>query len=56
MRDTSQDDPLDGVQRSWPDAAFEEVDRTCGGFDAYVRDGLRLTDGDLTAPRARLLG
>jgi protein-tyrosine phosphatase len=32
------------------------VIQTYGSFDAYVRDGLRLTDGDLAVLRARLLG
>ncbi|MGY2113974.1 tyrosine-protein phosphatase [Nocardia gipuzkoensis] len=55
-RDARADDPLNGVQRSWLDAAFDQVDRTYGSFDAYVRDGLRLDDREVAALRARLLG
>lgn len=56
FRNASQDDPLNGVQASWLDAAFDQANQTFGSFDAYVRDGLRLTDGDIAALRARLLG
>ena len=55
-RDARADDPLNGVQRSWLDAAFDQVDRTYGSFSAYVRDGLRLDDREIAALRARLLG
>ncbi|WP_280342360.1 tyrosine-protein phosphatase [Nocardia abscessus] len=55
-RDARADDSLNGVQRSWLDAAFDQADRTYGSFDAYVRDGLRLDDREVTALRARLLG
>ncbi|WP_280248048.1 tyrosine-protein phosphatase [Nocardia abscessus] len=50
------DDPLNGVQQSWLDAAFDQADRTYGSFDAYVRDGLRLDDREVAPLRARLLG
>ncbi|MGQ4614990.1 tyrosine-protein phosphatase [Nocardia sp. R7R-8] len=56
FRDASEDDPLNGVRGSWLDAAFDQVNRTYGSFDAYVLDGLRFTDGDIAALRARLLG
>ncbi|MEU6185203.1 tyrosine-protein phosphatase [Nocardia sp. NPDC047038] len=56
FRNASENDPLNGVQGSWLDAAFDQVDRTYGSFDAYVRDGLGLTGDDIAALRDRLLG
>ncbi|UAK30098.1 tyrosine-protein phosphatase [Nocardia asteroides] len=56
LRNADRNDPLNGVQRAWLDTAFDQVNQTYGSFDAYVRDGLRLTDGDLSVLRARLLG
>ncbi|MGK8500282.1 tyrosine-protein phosphatase [Nocardia asiatica] len=55
-RNANADDPLNGVQQSWLDAAFDQVEQTYGGFAAYVRDGLRLDDREVAALRARLLG
>ncbi|WP_174186841.1 tyrosine-protein phosphatase [Nocardia barduliensis] len=54
-RNARADDPLNGVQQSWLDAAFDQVNRTHGDFAAYVRDGLRLDDRQVAALRARLL-
>ncbi len=48
-------DTLNGVVSSALDAAFDQVDRSYGSFDAYVRDGLGLTDADIAALRAKLL-
>lgn len=36
-------------------AVFETIERGHGSFDAFVRDALKLTSGDITALRARLL-
>ncbi|MCP2287787.1 tyrosine-protein phosphatase [Nocardia amikacinitolerans] len=54
-RDAGPNDPLDGVQSAWLDAAFDQVNQTHGGFEAYVRDGLGLTDADIAALRAKML-
>ncbi|MGW4324808.1 tyrosine-protein phosphatase [Nocardia sp. NPDC004573] len=56
FRNARHDDPLNGVQAAWLAAAFDQANQTYGSFDAYVRDGLRLTDADIAALRARLLG
>lgn len=49
------DDPLGGVQRSWLDAAFDQVTETYGSFDRYVHDGLGLTDPEIAALKVRML-
>ncbi|MCP2316018.1 protein-tyrosine phosphatase [Nocardia amikacinitolerans] len=54
-RDAGPDDPLNGVRSAWLDAAFDQVNQTYGGFEAYVRDGLGLTDADIAALRAKML-
>ncbi|WP_245673474.1 tyrosine-protein phosphatase [Nocardia lijiangensis] len=54
-RNAAPDDPLNGVQSGWLDAAFDQVNQTYGGFDAYARDGLGLTGADLAALRAKML-
>ncbi|GAB5453465.1 MAG: tyrosine-protein phosphatase [Halioglobus sp.] len=46
---------LMGVERSWLEAAFEKVDEQWGSFDAYVRDGLALSDADVERLRSNLL-
>ena len=43
------------VRPEYLQAAFDEVEKKYGSFDAYVRDGLRLTDADVAALRARYL-
>jgi protein-tyrosine phosphatase len=43
------------VNASWLEAAFAEVDEKYGSFDAYVRQGLGLTDADVAALKARYL-
>ncbi|PXX54107.1 protein-tyrosine phosphatase [Nocardia tenerifensis] len=55
FRNARADDPMNGVQQSWLDAAFDQANKTYGSFDDYVRDGLKLTDDDRTALRAKLL-
>ncbi|MFK0193380.1 tyrosine-protein phosphatase [Kitasatospora sp. NPDC090308] len=45
----------DAVELSWLDAAFAEVNHVYGSFDAYLHQGLNLTDADIAALRARLL-
>jgi protein-tyrosine phosphatase len=40
---------------SWLDAFFLSIDRKYGSFDAYVRDGLKLSKEDVQSLRRRLL-
>ncbi|MGW9195029.1 tyrosine-protein phosphatase [Micromonospora chersina] len=47
--------PLLEVRPEYLDAAYEEVRRVHGSFDAYLRDGLGVTDGTRAALRANLL-
>ncbi|MDO3648966.1 tyrosine-protein phosphatase [Nocardia mangyaensis] len=54
-RDAAPGDPLNGVQASWLDAAFDQAAQTYGSFDGYVREGLGLTEAELTALRSALL-
>ncbi|MBF6297480.1 tyrosine-protein phosphatase [Nocardia amamiensis] len=54
-RNARGDDPLNGVQQSWLDASFDQASQTYGSFDGYVREGLKLTEGDIAALRAELL-
>lgn len=54
-RDAADGDPLNGVTLSALDAAFDQVNRSYGSFDDYVREGLKLTDADITALKAKLL-
>jgi len=46
---------LMGVERAWLTAAFEKIDEQWGSFDAYVRDGLALSDADVERLRSNLL-
>lgn len=55
-RNAAPTDPLNGVQQSWLDAAFDQASQSYGSFDGYVRDGLGLSDAEVTALRAALLG
>ncbi|RMI35482.1 tyrosine-protein phosphatase [Nocardia stercoris] len=48
-------DTINGVVAPALDAAFDQVDRSYGSFDAYVHDGLGLTDADIAALQAKLL-
>ncbi|WP_281217435.1 tyrosine-protein phosphatase [Nocardia xishanensis] len=43
------------MRSEWLDAAFDQVNRTYGGFDSYARDGLGLTDADLAALKGKML-
>lgn len=54
-RNAGPDDSLNGVVLPALDAAFDQVDQSYGGFDNYVRDGLKLTDDDIAALRAKML-
>lgn len=54
-RNASPQDPLNGVQSQWLDAAFDQANATYGSFDNYVRDGLKLTDADIAALKAKML-
>ncbi|NNH71210.1 tyrosine-protein phosphatase [Nocardia uniformis] len=54
-RGASENDALNGVVASALDASFDQVDKSYGSFDNYVRDGLQLTDGDITALKSKLL-
>ncbi|XVV15882.1 tyrosine-protein phosphatase [Actinoplanes sp. CA-131856] len=45
----------DAVEVSWLRAAFAQVNYIYGSFDNYLRQGLRLTDADIAAIKARLL-
>ncbi|WP_280347435.1 tyrosine-protein phosphatase [Nocardia neocaledoniensis] len=54
-RNAAPDDPLNGVQQSWLDGAFDQVNQSYGSFDDYVRDGLGLTDDEVAALRSALL-
>ncbi|WP_229400101.1 tyrosine-protein phosphatase [Micromonospora okii] len=47
--------PLLEVRAEYLDAAYEQVRRVHGSFDAYLRDGLGLTDAHLAALRDNLL-
>ncbi|MGW5074975.1 tyrosine-protein phosphatase [Rhodococcus sp. NPDC004095] len=46
---------IDGVQQSWLDTSFATAEERYGSFDAYVRQGLGLTDADIAALKAKLL-
>ncbi|WP_280259145.1 tyrosine-protein phosphatase [Nocardia wallacei] len=54
-RNADPGDSLNGVVLPALDAAFDQVDQSYGGFDDYVRDGLKLTDDDIAALRAKML-
>ncbi|MET9493104.1 MULTISPECIES: tyrosine-protein phosphatase [unclassified Nocardia] len=54
-RNAKDGDALNGVSAPALDAAFDQVDKSYGTFDNYVHSGLGLTDGDLTALKAKML-
>lgn len=54
-RNASPADPLNGVQQSWLDAAFDQATQSYGSFGSYVRDGLGLTGAEVAALRSALL-
>ncbi|MFI5779625.1 tyrosine-protein phosphatase [Nocardia sp. NPDC051570] len=54
-RNAAPNDGLNGVVPAALDAAFAQADQTYGSFDNYVHEGLKLTDADIAALRAKLL-
>lgn len=44
-----------GVEETWLDAAFDEIDKRWGNFDTYVSDGLQLDDKAIAKLRRVLL-
>lgn len=44
-----------GVEEHWLRASFDAIDAAWGSFDAYVRDGLQLSEADVATLRATLL-
>ena len=54
-RGAQDSDMLNGVAQPPLDAAFDQVDQAYGSFENYVRQGLKLSDGDVAALRAELL-
>ncbi len=49
--DPEQVRPVLGVERQYLEAAFDEIEKTYGGFDAYRRDALGVDDAELAAFR-----
>jgi len=43
------------IQPSSLDAFFASIDKNYGSFDAYVRNGLKLSNQDIQSLRRRLL-
>ncbi|MFI6043639.1 tyrosine-protein phosphatase [Nocardia sp. NPDC051321] len=54
-RNANPNDPINGVQQPWLDAAFDQANQTYGSFDNYVRAGLKLSDADIAALKTKLL-
>ncbi|MFI6866664.1 tyrosine-protein phosphatase [Nocardia sp. NPDC050406] len=54
-RGASEGDMLNGVTASALDSAFDQVNQSYGSFDDYVHEGLKLTDADIAALKAKLL-
>ncbi len=44
-----------GVEESWLQAAFDEIDRQWGDFDNYVQNGLQLSEKDVEQLKSTLL-
>jgi protein-tyrosine phosphatase len=44
-----------GVEETWLNAAFDEIDRQWGDFDNYVATGLQLSPSDIEQLRSTLL-
>jgi protein-tyrosine phosphatase len=44
-----------GVHASWLESAFAAAESEYGSFDAYVREGLGITDQDVAALKGKLL-
>lgn len=54
-RNAAPGDAVNGVLQSALDASFDQVNQTYGSFDNYVHDGLKLTDADIAALKAKML-
>ncbi|MEV6768699.1 tyrosine-protein phosphatase [Nocardia sp. NPDC051030] len=54
-RNAKDGDMMNGVAASALDSAFDQANQTYGSFDNYVRDGLKLSDADVAALKAKLL-
>ncbi|MCU1640294.1 MAG: Protein-tyrosine-phosphatase [Nocardia sp.] len=54
-RGAKDGDMLNGVTASALAAAFDQVNQSYGSFDNYVHEGLKLTDADVSALKAKLL-
>ncbi|WP_067540927.1 tyrosine-protein phosphatase [Nocardia crassostreae] len=54
-RNAKDGDMLNGVTAAALNSAFDQANQSYGSFDDYVRDGLKLTDADITALKAKLL-
>ncbi|WP_405492836.1 tyrosine-protein phosphatase [Nocardia sp. NBC_00511] len=54
-RGAKDGDMMNGVTASALDAAFDQVNKSYGSFDNYVHDGLKLSDADVTALKAKML-
>lgn len=53
--DRAKLEPVLGVRPEYLQAAFDEAERAYGSFDAYVKNGLGLSDADVAALKARYL-
>jgi protein-tyrosine phosphatase len=47
--------PMVQARAAYLEAAFEQAERSCGGINGYLRDGLGVDDAALTSIRANLL-
>ncbi|MRH92895.1 protein-tyrosine-phosphatase [Nocardia sp. SYP-A9097] len=54
-RGATDGDMVNGVSAAALNAAFDQASQSYGSFDNYVRDGLKLTDADISALKAKLL-
>ncbi|MFF2551327.1 tyrosine-protein phosphatase [Nocardia sp. NPDC058058] len=54
-RGASDTDALNGVNAAALNSAFDQANQSYGSFDNYVRDGLKLSDSDIAALKAKLL-
>ncbi len=55
FRHTTASDPINGVNIAWLRSSFATADRVYGSFDGYLRQGLGLTETDISALRTSLL-
>ncbi|GAB4584988.1 tyrosine-protein phosphatase [Nocardia sp. IFM 10818] len=54
-RNAADGDMLNGVSVAALDSAFDQATQSYGSFDDYVREGLKLTDADIAALKAKML-